>query len=102
MLLVSTKKQGLRDTFTGAGSLLCDEGKHPRLQSPIPEAAPRQQKMGHRPTARNAPARHKHEIGDKYRGHVRAASVLCCGHLPIWRRNRTKTARRPAACAFSA
>src|SRR6266404_5079363 len=33
--------------------------------------------MGHRPTARNAPARHNHEIIDKYRGHVRAARMLC-------------------------
>mgnify|MGYP003694701087 CR=1 FL=1 len=37
---------------------------------------------------------------DKYRGHVRAARMLCRGHLPTWRRNRRKIARRPAACAF--
>src|SRR5262249_38902063 len=40
------------------------------------EATPPQQKMGHRPTARNAPAGHNHEIINKYRGHVRAARML--------------------------
>src|ERR1700730_6340223 len=102
MLLVSTKNHDLRERLDkGRRQLTFDTGKRPRLQSRPPEAAPRQQKMGHRPTARNAPARHNHEITDKYREHVRAARMLCRGHLPTWRRNRRKIAGRPAARAFS-
>src|ERR1700730_15740469 len=101
MLLVSTKNQDLRERLHKGTAACFDEGRRLRLQSRLPEATPRQQKMGHRPTARNAPARHNHEIVDKYRGHVRAARMLCRGHLPTWRRNRRKIAGRPAARAFS-
>src|ERR1700730_5798987 len=77
MLLVSTKNQDLRERLHKGTAACFDEGRRLRLQSRLPEATPRQQKMGHRPTARNAPARHNHEIVDKYRGHVRAARMLC-------------------------